>query len=352
MPGYGFRLFKMDMVKRDARTALEWDCLRIDGRDTDYLSNLRDILSDAQGSTEFGYPLQPGKPELTDADRRVRPAFRVEDVQEVGSRALLVRIRYGRHKNEDLGVFIGQGEAPDTPLTDLAPTRSYRALVIPPEVGTVGVLAVESIGGACPVKYLLRWVRRWNYDRASAGANSSEWYKLRAYAAADPSLLRRYVRQAEMDGAVLIRRDESGSRLRADEVFRIEAAIRDSSKENLRELATGVLIRETEEVDGDRDDVAPDSSELERVHAEDSQFAAAMAEALGSGLDGLSYDDGYLVLDTESGREHISPSRVPEVFTYPVSTDWPEDQTLLEEVKKRVLSIRRGIGATIDVDSW
>ncbi|WP_264885723.1 hypothetical protein [Dietzia sp. NCCP-2495] len=343
----------MDSVLRDGRTPQEWRGLSLGGRTVDFADELKDVLDGARGVTEFGAPRAPTEPPLTDNDRRVRPCFRVVEVDGLGSRGVLMQVRYGRHKDEDLGVSInGGGGSSDIPLGDLAPTRSYRVAVLPPETGKVGVLAVEVIGGACPTQYVTKWIRRWMYDRAQVTAHPSEWYKVRAFAAADPELLRSYIKRASLDHAVLIRRGTPESRLRSDELFRIEAAIFDNSEADLRELAEGVIMRDAEESEGERDNLDPDATDDELVVASDAEFAKAVASSIGKGLGGLTYDDGFIVLDTESGKEAVSPSRLPEVFTYPVSTDRPSDSDWLAELKRRVLSVRREIGATIDVDSW
>lgn len=363
MPGYGFRLFAMDLVIRDGRTPQKWTDVKVGGQTTGFVSVLKDVLQEAKGATEFGTPRAPSEPPLTALERRIRPCFRVEDVSELGSSGLVVKVRYGRHKDEDLGVALSDGSIADTPLSDLAPTRSYRVVILPPTTGTTGLLAVESIGGACPTMYVTKWIRRWMYDRAQAArGHESNWYKLRAFAAADPDRLKKYLDSAALDHAVLIRRSVTGSRLRSDEVFRIEAGIFANSEEDLRELAQGVLVRETDESEGERDDLLTDPALAtvtdaldeggDDIVAADASFATAMGGLLGGGLGELTYDDGYLVLDTDTGKESVSPSRLPEVFTYPVSTDRPENPQLLAEIKVKSLSIRKQIGATIDLDSW
>ncbi|MBB1023331.1 MULTISPECIES: hypothetical protein [unclassified Dietzia] len=327
------------------------------------MSVLKDVLQDAKGTKEFGTPRAPGEPPLTAAERRIRPCFRVESVSELGTNNLMLQVRYGRHKDEDLGVPLGEDSTDDTPLGDLAPTRAYRVVILPPTAGTTGLLAVESIGGACPTMYVLKWIRRWMYDRAQATlGHENEWYKLRAFAAADHDRLKKYLNQAALDHAVLIRRSVADSRLRSDEIFRIEAGIFDNSEADLRELAKGVLVRESDEAEGERDDLLDDPSladevgqaieEEDSIAAADATFASAMGSLLGGGLGELTYDDGYLVLDTDTGKEAVSPSRLPEVFTYPVSSDRPSDAGLRAEIKVKALSIRKEIGATIDLSSW
>lgn len=339
MASYGFKLFKLELMNRDGRTPQPWTYdLPAGGGSGLRLDQIEELVSDHISATERGLPLGPDVRPLSESERKQRPVFQVEDVNRTGTDSLLIRIRYGRHKDEDKGLPATDGSTAEVDLTDIAPTRSYRVGIFAPSAGTTGMMTVEAISGACPSRYFIKWIRRWALDKATdptTGSVDDAWQKLSAHAAMDPLLLRRYVNQSAASSAVLVQRAVGSSRLRSDERFRIEASVFSSQSESVMKLAEEAIVAQDDEANTD------------------ATYAAHLAEILGKDdLTELDFDDGWVVVETASGRQQISPSRVPEIFVYPIDNSQPSDRLFRVETKKEIIRVRRSVGATLELDGW
>lgn len=338
---YGFKLFKLSLVKRDGRTAQPWE-LKVEGADGApaskefYLDRVQDLLSDHLHHPERGLPAGPDARPLSESERKQRPVFQVEEVTRRGQNALFVNLRYGRHKDEDLGLPATERVTGEVDLTEIAPTRAYRVGIFAPSSGNTGMMVVESISGACPSRYFIKWFRRWMLDASTDkdGKVAEEWYKLAAYPTTDPELLKNYVRQASADKVVLVQRASGASRRRSDERFRIEAAVFGNHRDAVMELVTQAITSETGEEESD------------------SQYADELADVLGTDLSELELDDGWVVIETASGKQSISPTRVPEIFVYPIDNAQPTDGLFRAETKREILRLHKSLGATIDLAGW
>lgn len=183
MTGYGFKLFKLELRKRDGRTSKEWRWTpeRAEGAPSSeefFLDTVEKLLAGHLHAPERGLPLGPpdARP-LSPREQKQRPVFQVEDVTRQGQHCILVHLRYGRHKDEDKGGLpASEGITGEVDLTEIAPTRSYRVGIIAPSSGKTGLLVVESIAGACPSRYFIKWFRRWMLDSVTdaAGKTSDE----------------------------------------------------------------------------------------------------------------------------------------------------------------------------------
>lgn len=335
MASYGFKMFRLELVKRDGRTPQAWSYKDKDKRDVHRIDLVREILNDHMELVERGLPLTADARPLTDAERKARPVFQVERVEHFGSNTF-VEFRYGRHRDEDKGLPATEGSGTEgVDLTDIAPTRRYRIGIFPPTTGTKGMLVVEAISGACPSKYFIRWMRRWAQDHATTHGDSQDWHKLWAHAAIDQEILRGYLRQAEADKIFLVQREVKSSRTRESERFRLEAAV-------LSNQSDAVLQRVQEAI----------TSEVSEDNA-DKQFASDLGDILGHGVDELEVDDGWVVLDVPSvGRQQVSPTRVPEIFVYPIDNERPDDTRFRYETKVAALRLAPSLGATIDLTAW
>ncbi|MBY6708059.1 hypothetical protein HQ308_14735 [Rhodococcus sp. BP-241] len=337
MTSYGFKLFKLELVKRDGRTAQPWTYEGPKKTEKLVLDDLEALIRKHIAKPERGLPLGADARPLSAAERKARPVFQIEDVDRVGTHALFLKLRYGRHRDEDLGLPASElATTTQVDLTEIAPTRSYRIGILAPSSGKTGMMVVEAIAGACPSKYFMKWMRRWAVDAATKADKVDEsWQKLTAHAAMDPVLLRRYVNQANADSVVLVQRSTGSSRLRRDERFRVEAAVFSNQSRKVMELAeTAIVSDNTEE-------------------QTDAEYAKELAELLGKDdLSDLDFDDGWVVVDTASGKQQISPSRVPEIFVYPIDNRQPTDRNFRVETKKEVVRVRRTVGATLDLSGW
>ncbi|MCF3937170.1 hypothetical protein [Gordonia tangerina] len=335
MTSYGFRLFQLELVRRDGRTPQPWVYDK-DGQQFSRSAELLRLLTAKCTVVERGLPLGPDARPLTDAERRTRPVFTIERIDALGP-SIFLEIRYGRHRDEDVGLPIADDSGVAVDLTDIAPTRRYRIGIFPPSTGTRGVLAVEAISRACPSKYLVRWARSWAQEHAltDPAQDSQDWHKVTARAAMDPGLLENYLQQAEAQTIFLVQRHETASRRRDTERFRIEAAVLSNQSESVMTRVGDAIVAEAADEDAD------------------AQFASDLGEILGHGIEELDIDDGWVVVDIPAvGRQQISPSRIPEIFVYPIDNERPSDQRFRTEVKAAVLRIQRSIGATIDMSSW
>ncbi|ORL15425.1 hypothetical protein [Prescottella equi] len=334
---YGFKLYELTVVRRDGRTPQPWKYkLGDDKTEHQSLDDIERVLVEHKSTPEWGFPLGPDARPLTESEMKQRPVFRVESVERVGDHCLLVGLRYGRHKDEDKGLPATDGVSEEIDLTDIAPTRIYRVALFAPTTGEKGMMAFEQISNACPSKYFMKWLRRWIMDSATDpdGYTNPDWRKLVAKPAMDPSLLKKYIEKANADTVVLVQQAVKGSRQRSSERFRIQAAVFGNQSAAVTQLVGQAIVGDMEE-DGS-----------------DAQYAKELASVLGTDLAGLEFDDGWVVMDTESGPQHISPSRVPEIFFYPIGNERPSEFRFRERTKVEILRIRRSVGATLAMDEW
>ncbi|MCK8674142.1 hypothetical protein M1M07_23900 [Rhodococcus sp. HM1] len=240
-------------------------------------------------------------------------------------------LRYGRPAGHDWAVPTAS-HAGQTPinLTSYAPTRTYRFALMFPSAGHEGVLAVEAVSGACPSKHLVNWARYWSQEDATMNGTPDAWYKLNAWGLADPQQVQSFLQSSTVEEMVLIKKSVGASRMTRREEFRITSRLDPASKSRSLKKLEGVLLNQKNDAD----------------------LADELAQELGTGVAALGLDDAWLVIDTGRGKKHVSPSRMPEIFTYPISSSRPSDQEIRNEIRTQITRIASVAHATIGFTGW
>ncbi|ORA64895.1 hypothetical protein BST26_19505 [Mycolicibacterium insubricum] len=168
------------------------------------------------------------------------------------------------------------------------------------------MMAVEAIAGACPTRYLSQWARWWS-QTASKTADETEsqkpWYNFTAYALGDAIQVQQFIATSTLVEVVLVAGSSGRGRLRRNEEFRITSTLdKQGKKRALKDLQTVMKAKQSDE-----------------------DLAAKLATVLGRNVDEIDLDDGWVVVDTEYGKHQVSPTRIPDVFTYPIGEEAPSD---------------------------
>ncbi|TFC75808.1 hypothetical protein E3T23_14770 [Cryobacterium cheniae] len=210
--------------------------------------------------------------------------------------ALLMQIQYGIVGDHNTAVD-PQGMRADADLTGLATTRPYRALLITPERGTVGFLAVEVISRSHAGADLAR-----RLHNAAVGHN----LKLRpqgpvADAAAVRNLVRRgRVKEVELFKTIVTSDSETPRMRRVKLTFPIAAGASEAA--HILSRVTGWLPRKTTGVDSQPVDAA--------------QEASALASILWSDAESLEFDDARVHIKSDLSDRRLQPLDRTEGFVY------------------------------------
>jgi hypothetical protein len=205
-----------------------------------------------------------------------------------------------------------------------------------PHTGDVALLGVETIGKMCPYIYFVRWATQWSRDfqgrlderEPLAGDKVRSWWRLKATSLGSKDQLLSFLKQGTVDEMVLINHYIDSQRDEIHERFRVTAKLHGPK------LWQRNKINSVFEVESD------------------GAFAKKLAEEFGYDIDQLDLDDGWIVVQTAAGPKKVSPSRLPDVFTYPVSDHRPTMEEFLTEVKKQAIPLAKAIDASIDFSSW
>ncbi|QRY61509.1 hypothetical protein JVX90_13915 [Gordonia sp. PDNC005] len=317
---YGYRLYKFEIYKGNARKPHPMYIENDKGVDWWYREHLEVAAQPFVDRAVHGMPpLLNGNDRSQDLDEV--PVFQLVSVALRGTN-LYGTIRHGRPGGYDLALpkpSLG-GEATPIDISDHSPTREYRFVVYFPTVGDEAVLAVEAVSGACPVRYLTNWARRWSQlhgeDHPVDGA-SGPWFKPTAHALGDPRQMTQFIEKSTLLEVVLVAGGRGRSRLRRDEAFRVTSTLDVQGKESaLRKLEGAIVAKKSDE-----------------------EMAAELAAMLGREVADIDLDDGWIVLDTEYGRQQVSPSRIPDVFTYPIAEQRPSDPTFHREIAAKAATL-------------
>jgi hypothetical protein len=337
MTSWGVRLFETQLRRQNGRKPM--DFADISGSETwSYRKYAHDLLASKANVQQRGFPLSPDSDPPTPAELRQKPVFMLTRIERKG-RHTFGELDYGRSAGHDQAV--PHADVPDQKaidITDYSPTRKYRFALIFPESGDTGVLAVESAAGACPAKYIVQWLRKWSQEQAAtaaAGAGASAtaagkehpWWRLTAEPIGDPKQLMAFIEDSEAESMVLVHRRVAESRLRRDEKFRVEARIdSDMSHKVMRAVQHSIAAK-----------------------AGDGGMADELSALLGEEMAEVTFDDAWVVIDTDLGKRQVSPSRLPDVFTYPIGNTRPSDPEFLAEVSTRTQVLMSARAASLNL---
>lgn len=302
MTSYGYRLYTFRIKQERARQRIHPLVIEKQGEPTwRYQDHLVTASGDYLDRNVHGLP-----PRLDGGDRSQdldeAPVFQLVEVQSTGQR-VTGRFRHGRPSGH--GLALPKASKSDTlspiDISDYSPTRDYRFAMWFPESGETGIVAVEAISGACPTRYLTQWARWWSQFMAEA--TSGTWYNLVANPLGDSVQINEFIDNSRLVEMVLVAGGAGNGRLRRAEEFRITSTLDIQGKAKaLNSLKTVVNAGQS-----------------------DDDLAELLARELGRNVEDIDLDDGWLVLDTEYGQHQVSPSRIPDIFTYPIAETEPDD---------------------------
>ncbi|KXX59434.1 hypothetical protein AZG88_41330 [Rhodococcus sp. LB1] len=327
------RLFETRLRRENGRKDLNFSQKK-DSETWSYRKYAHDLLTSKVDQTERGFPLSPDSDPPAPSELRQKPVFMLTRIEKKG-RHTFGEVDYGRATGHDQAVPHADvtGKKP-IDITDYSPTRKYRFALILPEAGDVGTLAVEAAAGACPAKYIVQWLRKWSQEQAAKeGASSTvagkehPWWKLIAEPIGDPKQLMAFIEENEAESMVLVHRRVADSRLRRDEKFRVEARIESKMSNKVMKAVQKSI----------------------KVKSGDGGMANELAALLGDEMEGVEFDDAWVVIDTDLGKRQVSPSRLPDVFTYPIANHRPTDEAFLDEVSRRTLALMSARAASLNL---
>lgn len=311
MTTYGFRLFRFTVHQGQKRKEQDL-VVHEDGKAPwRYVDHLHSAAAAREGTSNSGHPPKPdGSPYKSYGES---PVFELRKVIRGGGH-LAGAFRFGRDGGHEWAYPIKADDDRDpVDIEGMAPARRYRFAMLFPDSGNEGVLMLESVGGACPYQSFMRWVRYWS-QQATVGTDDA-WYRMKVTPIADKDQVDEFLKGARVDELVLSSEKASRSRRISEKGFKLTTKLDASSKRAaLSKLTTAIAAGKPE------DELADDFAKL-----------------VGGGVDALDFEDAWLHVDSPTfGSQTISPSRLPEVFTYRIGTERPDEDVLHQEVKSRL----------------
>jgi hypothetical protein len=272
----------------------------------------------------------------TNARKTASSVVRIDEIRQLES-ALLLRIQYGLVGDHPLAVD-PDGLLEDTDLSGLATTRAYRALIIAPSQGNVGLLAVEVISGSHAGKDLPR-----RLHNAAVGHN----LKIKVNGPiADESAVRNLVRRGRVSEVELFKTiatsDAADPKLRRVKLT-FPIAVGASEAGRILEVATRWLPPLSM--------AALDDENYEPEILDPEIEAAALASLLWHDSVGLAFDDARVRIVSPSNTRRLAPLNHSEGFIYEIGDEEADD----DEFVQRVAAIAQPLFAAnaIDIDdTW
>lgn len=333
---YGFKLFETKVVKNlRGQRALEVSEVGKDGRE-----HYADFLGETLLPKLIYLGNLTGKPSLTgnDGSSDLDPVSNYQNVVGItgdprtrfetvrlDSRSVFFKVTYGHIGHYD--VAVGRSPQDDARIQDKSASRTYRCVFLLPERGTKGVLAVEWIRGNNPAGTVERWLKRAGYECAREEHPLLPIYGFGMTPVVDLDRLREVLREANEVKIHLGKRTISGSSNRPKRTLVLENTVSATNLDGIMAWVRRFTGLSTDKVPGDG--------------------IVELAGLVEGDVGGLDFNEGYVVIDTDSGVKKIGPEHLDRFFVYPVSEDrWPSDDAWLQQVR----SVVRGLEAKIEVD--
>jgi hypothetical protein len=324
MANYGYRVFQIELRALNTRSSASFENCQGEHYSVHAARILDRLLgqilvedtpsrSDEEVGDDLGDPL---------AGRR---AVRViESIQE--GNTIWLKLHAGRYGDHAVG--LGAPGEEDVPLIGRAPAFEFRAIMHLPSTGKVGLLVVEDINRSCPMEPLRKLLRNGSQalcEEARERAKTSDpgkpqlapmWWKLDVEPAVDVEAVDKLMTNGQTERIELrqygLGGKGRGQRRQVRWTFTAPDLSYQEQAETRKLAATWgrdlLRFRRADPVERKKIKVP---SELDG--------ARAIAAILGPQIEALNFDDGYVVVSDEEGRlKNISPTRLNEVFTYPL----------------------------------
>lgn len=326
MTSYGFRLYKFEIRKERSRKDIHPLAVELKDKPTWYYR--QHLLEVAQGYLRRSVHGMP--PKMDGAERQqdldIAPVFHLIDIEDEDGN-LKGSFRQGRPSGHDLALpKASLADKSPIDISDYSPTREYRFAFWFPDPGDIGILGVEAVAGACPTRYLVQWARWWSQAAGIQAQPEKPWFTLRATALGDAIQVNQFIDAGEVVEVVLIAGKKGAGRQRRTEEFRITSTLSVQGKgKALTELKSVLQAGQTDE-----------------------ELAEKLAAHLGRNVEDIDLDDGWVVIDTDYGQQQISPSRIPDVFTYPIGETQPDDSEFYDAMKVKAGELAAHVNGTFD----
>lgn len=282
---------------------------------------------------------------------------------EVDGKKVTIRFDYGavgRHK------IAMASSGPDADILGKAPAQPYRATFYFPNHGKVGILALESIDRINASKILHNWLARAAIEVRPKRDNTI--YKFSFAPVPDYARLKDLINTSEKSVIRLRKHEVTGSGISKSEQLKIQLESKvtaDDEAEQLNTWAKGLFDAAQEKFNA-RSEKKPRRKRARTVATADADVATAetaltisakavavaeLEEIVGHSVSGIGFDDGVLILrDERNGTTKIGPSRLDEVFIYPVTNELvPDDVEWERAVETQISGMLTALGIEIDI---
>lgn len=319
---YGFRLYKATHAHETGYTAKPWVT-----DDFDFAKHLLKSMSGlyqspsqrpdgTDGDWPDPHPAYLGVRDIASLDGQMAADMatgnvvgRVEEVERNNDHRITMTVCVGR-----VGAFDRALGRRDDPLKDRAASRSYRATLVFPRIGSAaGLLGVEAIGRTAPSGPLSTLIAL--ASRYRSFTTSKPWHRLTLEQATDGAFLQEVL--AGQEASVVLTRstvDGAGDRKKTD--MRLDARVHATQLHGLTEwLGLEVSKRR----------MAGISGMLSIVGGEET-------------LDDVGFDDGFVKIgDGQTSTKIRLYDNLKDTFTYPITEDVrPTDQAWDQAVRDRM----------------
>lgn len=349
MTTYGFRLFTASLY---LRTTQKQQLPYVEKSGWTYVNHLCKVLKSEVGTVRRGTPHDSSKFEDlddldTNDDYKKLPLFKLINFRKISDSTLIMEFESGRRSGHSNAMADPSDEdAEDLDITNHYPARTFRAILMTPAAGTVGILAVESISRACPSASISKWLSYWSEQYSNAHTDSSAtdsvsvpWWTLRIKNLTDDETQERYIQQGVINEIRVAKQSVSTDRKRKKLDYSLKAQFVSSDQRQ----TLGGLMRSWFSVSKDGE------------HNDDSRAAKEVAAIISKDFSEVDFTDVEVsVTDPDTNqRKTMKPNDFADVFVYPVCEDvLPDEKTLLVNVRGRIEKLSKSAKTTLDWTSF
>jgi len=277
-------------------------------------------LTALKGEKRYDDPPPEGAEVATEDAIPPTRALEVDDVVRAGS-SLLIKFHAGAARDHDKALAMSE-DRHDVDLLGLAPSRGYRAMLVLPSQGDLGVLAVEDVARACPRDMVVKWLNA-QVKRDAVSSGSTSW-RISIKPMTDLDQLARLDRKS-------VERVE----------FRKHGIDRDGTTGQ-----TGLAVTVSSGIDRSLGAKIKAKAKgwLGQTDVTDKLAARELAVLVGHNLEEVDFDDAWVVMsDEDVSMSKISPSRATDVFIYRIADTVPTDTAFARaagDIARRLMKAR------------